>query len=65
MKKFKQNIASHMSTIIGVIMAICEAWLNIEWKEFDIKKEWPKLLLSAAFAIGGYMTSINMLKPKQ
>lgn len=65
MKKFKENIASHLSTIIGAIIAIATAWLDIDWSDFDVKKEWPKLALSGIIALGGYATSINILKPKQ
>lgn len=64
-KKFKQNIASHISTIMGCIVAIAQAYITIDWVNFDIKKEWPKLICSAVIAIGGYMTSVNMLKPKK
>lgn len=65
MTKFKQNIASHMSTIIGGILAIANAWANVEWSTFecDFKHIMP-LVVSAAIGLGGFFTSINFLKPK-
>lgn len=66
MKNFKQNIASHMSTIIGGILAIANAWANVEWSTFELDfKHIMPLIVSAAIGLGGFMTSINILKPKQ
>ncbi len=62
--KIKNNAHSYVATILGLIVAIASAWLDIEWSNFDITKEWPKLLLSAIIAIGGYLSSIKMLIPK-
>lgn len=66
MSKFKQNIASHMSTIIACIVAVANAWANVDWSTFepDFKHIAP-LVVSAVIALGGYYTSINFLKPKQ
>jgi len=59
MKEIKENWQSHLSTIIGGVMAIANAWITIDWSTFDINKEYPKLILSGLMAIGGYMTKIN------
>jgi hypothetical protein len=59
MKKIKENWQSHLSTVIGGIMAIANAWITIDWSTFDINKEYPKLVLSGLMAIGGYMTKIK------
>lgn len=59
MKKIKENWQSYLSTIIGGVMAIANAWITIDWSTFDINKEYPKLILSGLMAIGGYMTKIN------
>jgi hypothetical protein len=59
MKKIKENWQSHISTLIGAVMAIANAWITIDWNTFDINKEYPKLVLSALMALGGYMTKIN------
>lgn len=66
MKNFKQNIASYMSTIIACIVAVANAWANVDWSNFqtDFKHIAP-LVISATIALGGYFTSINFLKPKE
>jgi uncharacterized protein with HEPN domain len=55
----KKNWESKLSTLIGFIVAIANAWITIDWSTFDINKEYPKLVLSGLMAIGGYMTKIN------
>jgi hypothetical protein len=57
--KKKRLNRSNLSTIIGVATAIAAAWLTIDWTNFDIKKEWPKLVLSAVIAAGGVFTKIK------
>lgn len=66
MKKFKENIASHMSTIIAIIVAVANGWANVDWETFepDFKHIAP-LVISALIAAGGILTSINFLKPKE
>lgn len=59
MKKIKQDWRSHVSTAMGLIVSIANAWITIDWTVFDIHKEYPKLVLSALIAIGGYVTSLN------
>jgi hypothetical protein len=59
MKKIKENWQSKLSTIMGLIVAISTAWITIDWTLFDIEKEYPKLILSALIAVGGYMTKIK------
>ena len=59
MKKIKENWQSHISTAMGFIVAISTAWITIDWTSFDIQKEYPKLILSALIAVGGYMTKLN------
>jgi hypothetical protein len=44
---------------MGFIVAISTAWITIDWTSFDIEKEYPKLILSALIAVGGYMTKLN------
>jgi len=59
MKKIKENWQSKLSTIMGFIVAISTAWITIDWTSFDIQKEYPKLILSALIAVGGYMNNLN------
>jgi hypothetical protein len=51
---------SHISTIMGGLVAIAIAWDSVDWQtfEFDSRHLFP-LFLSAMVALGGYMTSIN------
>tara|TARA_R110000868_G_scaffold36571_3_gene129753 strand:- start:2244 stop:2444 length:201 start_codon:yes stop_codon:yes gene_type:complete len=56
MEKIKKNWEDYISTIMGLIVSIANAWINIDWVVFDINKEYPKLVLSALIVIGGYMT---------
>lgn len=58
MKNKKLNRSS-LSSIIGMAVAVASAWITIEWTNFDIKKEWPKLVLSAVIAVGGVATKIK------
>ena len=55
----KRWLANHISTLMGILVAISTAWMTIDWTTFDIKKEYPKLILSAIIAIGGYVTTIK------
>jgi len=55
----KKNWESRLSTLIGFVVAIANAWVTIDWVTFNIQKEYPKLILSALIGIGGYMTKIN------
>lgn len=57
-------LSNHGATILGVLMAIAQAWITIDWKIFDIEKEYPKLILSAFIAYGGYVSTIK-IKQKQ
>jgi hypothetical protein len=56
MKKIKENWESKLSTLMGFIVSIANAWITIDWVTFDINKEYPKLILSALIVLGGYKT---------
>jgi hypothetical protein len=58
----KKRIADYGATILSLIVAIASAWMTIEWTTFDIKKEWPKLILSAIIAAGGYVSTLKLKK---
>ncbi|MBA4166282.1 MAG: hypothetical protein H0X41_01815 [Chitinophagaceae bacterium] len=51
------------STVMGLAVAICNAWVNIDWKDFSLYNEWPKLAISALIAIGGYATEVKKMSP--
>lgn len=59
-KKRLHLLADYGATALGLIVAISSAWMTIEWATFDIKKEWPKLILSAVIAIGGYVSTLKL-----
>jgi hypothetical protein len=60
MKKFNPDF---LATILGLLVAVANAWVNIDWDNF----EWDanncvKIGISGIIAAGGYMTT---LKTKQ
>lgn len=61
-QKLKKNIANWGATLLGLAVAIAVDVMTINWIEFDIKKEWPKLLCSVVIAVGGYVSKIKMKK---
>lgn len=60
MKNLKKNIADWGATALGVLVAVAMDVMLIDWANFQIKKEWPKLLCSVVIAIGGYVSKIKM-----
>ena len=58
MDRLKNNWHSVLSTIMGGIVGVANAWINIDWGNFDVHKEWPKLVLSALLFLGGYLTEV-------
>ena len=56
-KKNKQT--SRAATILGICVAIASAWITIDWTNFNITKEYPKLILSGIIAYGGYISRIK------
>lgn len=63
--KLSLKWADYWATIMGSIIAIAQAWFNIDWSNFDLQKEWPKLGLSAIIAIGGYVSTLKIKSPSQ
>ena len=61
-KKRLNLLADYGATISGLTVAIASAWMTIDWTTFDIKKEWPKLVLSAVIAAGGYVSTFKLKK---
>jgi len=55
---------STITTIGGAIVAIASAYITIDWVNFDISKEWIKLVLSGIIAIGGYASELKSKKAK-
>lgn len=61
-KMTKNKLADYGATVLSLIVAIASAWMTIDWTIFDIKKEWPKLILSAIIAAGGYVSTLKLKK---
>lgn len=56
----KQTWNNHLSTMLGLIVAVANAWVNVDWTTFELNTAHvAPLLVSGAIALGGYMTSIN------
>ena len=47
------------ATLMGLGVAISTALLTIDWANFNVIKEWPKLVLSGIIATGGYFSTIK------
>jgi len=57
MKKINPDFAA---TILGLLVAIANAWINIDWDNF----EWNannciKIGISAVIAMGGYVSTLK------
>jgi hypothetical protein len=68
--KKRRTYANVASTFMGILVAVAQAWMNIDWDQFDgSRSAWlkiaPKLVMSTVIALGGYLTSINILRPKK
>lgn len=63
MKKLtKEFMADWGATIAGIVVAVATAWSTIDWKGFDITKEWPHLVVTATIALGGYFSQFKLKK---
>lgn len=61
MKKLtKKFMADWGATLAGLVVAIATAWSTINWKEFDITKEYPHLIITALIAAGGYLSTFKI-----
>jgi len=57
--KQKNKLADYGATFLGIAAAIANAWINIDWVNFNLAKEWPKLFISAIIALVGYKSRIK------
>lgn len=61
MKKINNDFAA---TMLGLFVAVANAWINIDWDNF----EWSpnncvKIGISAIIAMGGYISTFKTKKP--
>ncbi len=59
-----KKINDYVATVAGLIVAIAQAWMNVDWKDFHFEKQWPELALSAAIAAGGYFSVMKSFGKK-
>lgn len=56
-KKQLKRISDWGATVIGAIVAVANAWITIDWENFQFdQKNCFKLGLSAVIALGGYLS---------
>jgi hypothetical protein len=60
MKKINPDFAT---TLLGIMVAVANAWVNIDWDNF----EWStnncvKIGISAVIAVGGYVSTLKIKK---
>ena len=41
-----KKVSNHGATILGILTGIAQAWITIDWANFNIDKEYPKLLIT-------------------
>lgn len=62
-REVKNKLADLSATISGIAVAIALAWIDIDWATFDVKKEWPRLVLLAVVAVGGIVSKVKLKQP--
>ena len=62
--KLKADLNDHAATILGVVVAVAMAWMDIDWSTFTFERDWKKLVLSGVIAAGGYLSKLKLFKPK-
>ncbi len=60
MKGILYKYKSEISTFAGLLVAVGTAWSTIDFSTFIFSTDWPKLIIPAMIAIGGYVTKINV-----
>lgn len=55
----KNKKADFAATTLGLLAAIANAWITIDWSNFNFENEYPKLILSGIIALGGYVSKIK------
>lgn len=56
-KTVKRKLADWSATVMGAILAIANAWITIDWDNFELnQKNCFKLVLSGIIAFGGYLS---------
>lgn len=62
MSKINKQIANYGATFAGILVAVANAWVTIEWEHFEFTKgNIMKLTLSAFIAAGGYFSHFKKI----
>jgi hypothetical protein len=60
-RKIRDRVSNHGATIMGVAVAVANAWVTIDFENFVFNTgNAMKLTISAVIAIGGYMSRIKV-----
>ena len=60
MKKLNPDFTA---TMLGVLVAVANAWVNIDWDNFEwTPNNCVKIGISAVIAMGGYVTTLKTKK---
>lgn len=65
MKKLSEKVRNWLATILGLLTAVATALAVIDFNNFDIKKDWFRLIVIALPAIGGYFSTIRQGNEKK
>lgn len=59
--KKRQRMAAWAATLLGIIIAIANAWITIDWDNFQFTPgNIMKLTISAIIAVGGCISKISV-----
>lgn len=59
-KKLREQVTNHAATMAGVIVALANAWITIDWTNFEFTDgNIMKLSLSGVIALGGYFSQFK------
>lgn len=62
-KKTKEAFANNGATIAGLLVALANAWITIDWENFEFTDgNIMKLSLSGIIAMGGYFSRFKTSK---
>lgn len=64
-KTAKRKVADWSATVIGAVVAVANAWITIDWENFQFdQKNCFKLGLSAVIALGGFLSRFKAIDPQ-
>ena len=65
-KRLREQVTDHASTLAGVLVALANAWITIDWTNFEFTDgNIMKLSLSGVIALGGYFSRFKTPNKKK